>query len=202
LRADSDSGCGGPAARPIACIRDGLTAIERGRFEKRRALLNQAVQNNPHNMTFRLTCRRAATRAIQQADRDSRYGARRPSAGGRGAGLKRVLALDPNNDRAKRSLRRPGRGCAHGRSFAQARKARAQGLRRGRSEIARVRSEDPGYGRRRNLATRSTPGAGRSRWRRLKTRDNHKVTLQLRDAPTKMVFEVLSRETRHQFHPR
>src|SRR5438445_12478 len=30
---------------------------------------------------------------------------------------------------------------------------------------------------------------------RLKTRDNHKVTLQLRDAPTKMVFEVLSRET-------
>ena len=30
---------------------------------------------------------------------------------------------------------------------------------------------------------------------RLKTRDNRKVSLQLRDAPTKMAFEVLQRET-------
>src|SRR5205807_6089627 len=59
-----------------------------------------------------------------------------------------------------------------------------------------VLSEDQGYGPAHDLATAINTARGPITVApRLKTRDNHKVTLQLRDAPTKMVFEVLSRET-------
>jgi general secretion pathway protein D len=57
-------------------------------------------------------------------------------------------------------------------------------------------NENPGYGAARDLAAEINAARGPITVApRLKTRENHKVTLQLRDAPTKMVFEVLSRET-------
>jgi len=176
--------------------RDGLTAIERGDYESGVALLNQAVQNNPHNMTFRLDLQARRDAAIQQliAIADTARGAHQLEVAAQD--YKRVLALDPNNDRAKRSLAGLEGDARHGRSSLRRAGLRAQGLRRGRSELRGVRSEDPGYGPAQDLATAINTARGPITVApRLKTRDNHKVTLQLRDAPTKMVFEVLSRET-------
>ena len=68
------------------------------------ALLNQAVQNNPHNMTFRLDLQARRDAAIQQliAMADTARGAHQLEVAAQD--YKRVLALDPNNDRAKRGL--------------------------------------------------------------------------------------------------
>ena len=102
------------------------------------------------------------------------------------------------NDRAHRGLegarwrRTPQR---HGRCRPQG--FRAQGLRRRGSEgcgssSARIRGSPP----RRTWPPQITAARGPTTVApRLKTKDNRKVTLQFRDAPTKMVFEVLSRET-------
>src|SRR5207245_2860080 len=64
------------------------------------------------------------------------------------------------------------------------------------AQLRTVLNEDPGYAPAQELAAQINTARGPITVApRLKTRDNHKVTLQLRDAPTKMVFEVLSRET-------
>jgi general secretion pathway protein D len=177
--------------------RDGLTAIERGDYESGVALLNQAVQNNPHNMTFRLDLQARRDAAIQQliGMADTARGAHQLEVAAQD--YKRVLALDPNNDRAKRGLAGLEGDARHGEIVAQARKDfERKDYDAAEAKLRGVRSEDPGYGPAQDLATAINAARGPITVApRLKTRDNHKVTLQLRDAPTKMVFEVLSRET-------
>src|SRR5437016_2348400 len=110
---------------------------------------------------------------------------------------KRVLALDPNNDRAKRGLAGLEGDARHGEIVAEARKDfERKDYDAAEAKLRGVLSEDQGYGPAHDLATAINTARGPITVApRLKTRDNHKVTLQLRDAPTKMVFEVLSRET-------
>ena len=177
--------------------RDGLVAIERGEYESGVALLNQAVQNDPHNMTFRLDLQARRDAAIQQliAMADTARGAHQLEVAAQD--YKRVLALDPNNDRAKRGLAGLEGDARHGEIVAQARKDyERKDYDAAEAKLRGVLSEDQGYGPAHDLATAINTARGPITVApRLKTRDNHKVTLQLRDAPTKMVFEVLSRET-------
>ena len=177
--------------------RDGLAAIERGDYESGVALLNQAVQNNPQNMTFRLDLQARRDAAIQQliAIADTARGAHQLDRAAQD--YKRVLALDPNNDRAKRGLAGLEGDARHGEIVAQARKDyERKDYDAAEAKLRGVLSEDQGYGPAHDLATAINTARGPITVApRLKTRDNHKVTLQLRDAPTKMVFEVLSRET-------
>src|SRR3989440_5952165 len=64
------------------------------------------------------------------------------------------------------------------------------------SKVRAILQEDPGYVPAQELAAAINVARGPTTVApRLKTRENRKVTLQLRDAPTKMVFEVLQRET-------
>src|SRR3984893_1554649 len=64
------------------------------------------------------------------------------------------------------------------------------------AKLRSVLNEDPGYTLARALAAEINVARGPVTVApRLKTRENRKVTLQLRDAQTKMVFEVLQRET-------
>src|SRR5207248_5020602 len=63
-------------------------------------------------------------------------------------------------------------------------------------KVRAILNEDPGYKVAQELADAINIARGPSTVApRLQTRENRKVTLQLRDAPTKMVFEVLQRET-------
>ena len=177
--------------------RDGLVAIDRGEYESGVALLNQAVQNDPHNMTFRLDLQARRDAAIQQliAMADTARGAHQLEVAAQD--YKRVLALDPNNDRAKRGLAGLEGDARHGEIVAEARKDfERKDYDAAEAKLRGVLSEDQGYGPAHDLATAINTARGPITVApRLKTRDNHKVTLQLRDAPTKMVFEVLSRET-------
>lgn len=177
--------------------RDGLAAIERGEYESGVALLNQAVQNDPHNMTFRLDLQARRDAAILQlvALADNARGAHQLDLASQT--YKRVLALDPNNDRAKRGLAGLEWDGRHGEIVAQAKKDfERKDLDSAEAKLRGVLSEDPGYTPAQELVTAINTARGPTTVApRLKTRDNHKVTLQLRDAPTKMVFEVLSRET-------
>jgi general secretion pathway protein D len=177
--------------------RDGLAAIERGEYESGVALLNQAVQSDPHNMTYRLDLQARRDAAIQQliAMADTARGARQLDTAAQD--YKRVLALDPANDRAQRGLAGLESDSRHGQIVAQARKDfDRKDYDSAEAKLRGVLSEDPGYAPAQDLTTSINTARGPTTVApHLKTRDNHKVTLQLRDAPTKMVFEVLSRET-------
>src|SRR5437588_1625166 len=148
-------------------------------------------------MTFRLDLQARRDAAIQQliAMADTARGAHQLEVAAQD--YKRVLALDPNNDRAKRGLAGLEGDARHGEIVAEARKDfERKDYDAAEAELRGVLSEDQGYGPAHDLATAINTARGPITVApRLKTRDNHKVTLQLRDAPTKMVFEVLSRET-------
>ncbi len=177
--------------------RDGLAAIESGEYESGVALLSQAAHSDPHNMTYRLDLGARREAAIQQliSLADTARSAHQLDVAAQD--YKRVLAIDPNNDRAKRGLAGLAGDARHGDVIAQARKDfERKDYDAAEAKLRAVLSESPGYGPAQDLAAEITAARGPITVApRLKTRDNHKVTLQLRDAPTKMVFEVLSRET-------
>jgi len=177
--------------------RDELAAIESGQYESGVALLSQAAHSDPHNMTYRLDLGARREAAIQQliSLADTARSAHQLDVAAQD--YKRVLTIDPNNDRAKRGLAGLAGDARHGDVIAQARKDfERKDYDAAEAKLRAVLNESPGYGPAQDLAAEITAARGPITVApRLKTRDNHKVTLQLRDAPTKMVFEVLSRET-------
>jgi general secretion pathway protein D len=177
--------------------REGLAAIEQGQYESGVALLGQAVQSDPHNMTFRLDLQARRDAAIQQLIglADTARAAHRLDVAAQD--YRRVLGIDPNNDRAQRGLAGLEGDARHAEVVAQARKDfERRDYEAAEAKLRTVLNENPGYGPAQDLAAEINAARGPITVApRLKTRDNHKVTLQLRDAPTKMVFEVLSRET-------
>ena len=177
--------------------RDGLAAIEKGQYESGVALLTEATHTDPHNMTFRLDLEAQRDAAIQQliglADRARAAHQLEVAA----QTYRRVLSIDPNNDRAQRGLAGLGGDARHGEVVEQARKDFGRkDYDAAEAKLRTVLNENPGYAPAQELAAAINAARGPITVApRLKSRDNHRVTLQLRDAPTKMVFEVLSRET-------
>src|SRR5438105_2486108 len=177
--------------------RQGLAAIERGDYESGVGLLQQAAHDDPRNMTFRLDLQTQRNVAVQQlvARSDSERGAQQLEAAARD--YRRVLAIDPSNDRAQRGLLGLEADARHALTVSRARgDFERKDYDAAEAKLRTVLNEDPGYAPAQELAAQINTARGPITVApRLKTRDNHKVTLQLRDAPTKMVFEVLSRET-------
>jgi general secretion pathway protein D len=177
--------------------RDGLAAIEKGQYESGVALLGQAAQSEPHNMTFRLDLQARRDAAIQKLIglADTARAAHQLDLAAQD--YKRVLNIDPNNDRAQRGLAGLEGDARHAEAVAQAHKDfDRKDYDAADAKLRSVLNEDPGYTSAQALAAEINAARGPVTVApRLKTRENHKVTLQLRDAPTKMVFEVLSRET-------
>jgi general secretion pathway protein D len=177
--------------------RDGLAAIDKGQYEAGVAMLGEAFHRDPHNMTYRLDFEARRESAVLQliALADRARAAHQLDAAAQG--YKRVLAIDPNNVRAKRGLagleddaRHAELVTAAGKDFERKDYDAAD------AKLRTVLNEDPGYTPAQELAAKINTARGTITVApRLKTRDNRKVTLQLRDAPTKMVFEVLQRET-------
>jgi general secretion pathway protein D len=177
--------------------RDGLAAMSRGDYEAGVADLSQAIVRDPNNVRYRMDYATARESAVQTliAEADSARRANQPDSAN--ALYLRVLTIDPQNSRARRGLDAIEGDKRHGAELDAAR----QDLERkdydaAEAKVLGILNEDPGYVPAQTLATvirdarvpiTVTP--------HLKARGNHKVTLQLRDAPTKMVFEVLQRET-------
>jgi general secretion pathway protein D len=177
--------------------RDGLAAIERGDYEAGVAELGEAMTRDPSNMTYRLDyeARREAAVVNLIANADAARRAGQPDAAD--ALYRRVLTIDPSNDRAE-----------HGLKAIEADKRYAATLELARKDFERkdydaagakvhgILAEDPRYVPAQQLSASITAARGPTTVApRLRTRDHRKVTLQLRDAPTKMVFEVLERQT-------
>jgi len=177
--------------------RQGLADLERGDFESGVNELSAAVQSDPHNMGFRLDLAAKREVAVQKliglADTARATGKLETAA----QDYRRVLAIDPANDRARHGLDGLEADARHGAAVAAARKDfERKDYDTAETRLRAVLGEDPGYTAAAELAAAITAARGPTTVApRLQTRDNRKVTLQFRDAPTKMVFEVLSRET-------
>jgi general secretion pathway protein D len=177
--------------------REGMNELNQGEFEDGLTKLAAAVKSDPNNLTYRLDFRARKEAAVQQliSAGDSAHAAGKPDEAQ--DNYRRVLVIEPGNDRARRGLD----GVEADRRHA-VRTANAEQLLKGRQfdlaegEVRRVLGEDPGYAPANSLAAKIDAAKGPvTAIPRLRTQDNRPVTLQFRDAPTKMVFEVLARQT-------
>jgi general secretion pathway protein D len=177
---------------------EGLQAMAAGRYEEGLAKLEEAARNDPHNMTFRVDLKTQLDGAVQRllAQADAARSAGRPDEADQL--YHRVLALLPGgNSRAQRGL---DEVTADRRHAALITTAEAD-FKAGKTDeadatVRAVLAEDPGFARARALRARIEQARGPVNVvPRLHARDNRPVTLQFRDANTKMVFEVLSRQS-------
>jgi general secretion pathway protein D len=177
--------------------REGLADIERGNYETGVARLAQAVQREPDNMIYRadLAARRESSIQKLISSADALRGSGQLDAAG--AAYRRVLAIETANQRALRGIEGVEADRRHAAMVADASKEFERKDYDAAGTILRsVLNEDSGYGPAIDLAAKINVARGPIAVApRLKTRNNAKVTLQFRDAPTKMVFEVLARQT-------
>ena len=177
--------------------RDGLSAIDRGDYEVGVADLGQALAKEPDNINYRLdyqTRRESSVRAlVAQADAARNAGQLEAAS----ALFRRTLAIDPSNDRARHGLEAIAADQRHAAALIGARQAfDRHDLDDAEAQLHRILGEDPGFvPAQRLLASVNQARGPQNIAPRLQGRENKKVTLQLRDAPTKMVFEVLQRES-------
>ena len=175
----------------------GVVAFERGDYEAGISQLQMAAQKDPGNLAYRLDLRSRHEAAVQKliALADEAH------ANGKGsvaeANYRRVLVIEPGNDRAQHGLANLLADRRHTERVAKAEAAVNGGqLDAADAEVHAVLTEDPAFPPALALAARIEQARGPiASEPRLHTRDNRPVTLQFRDAPTKMVFEVLARET-------
>jgi general secretion pathway protein D len=176
---------------------EGLREVEAGQYESGIRKLEQAVKAEPGNTSYRLELQGRKEEATQllvtQADR-LRAAASYVDAE---ATYKRVLSISPGNDRAQRGIELIARDQRHAEALAQAKREIQQGrTEEAEARLGRVLSENPGNSEANALRARIDTDRGpRTVTPRLKTRDNRPVSLQFREANTKMVFEVLARQT-------
>jgi general secretion pathway protein D len=175
----------------------GLTDLDKGDYETGVSELRQAAASDPQNMTYRLdvAARRdaAVQKLIAQADAARAGG----DLDGAAAIYKRVLSLDPNNGRALHGLDGIEADRRHAVITAAARSDfEHKDFDAAEAKLRSVVNEDPTYTPALQLSDKINAARGPvSAAPRLKPANNAKVTLEFRDAPTKMVFEVLSRQT-------
>jgi general secretion pathway protein D len=177
--------------------RQGVKAFEQGAYEEAIASLEQAVKQDPSNFRLRFDLRVRREAAVQRlnaaADR-----ARANSDGESAArSYRRALTLERGNDRALRGLEGVQADRRHADRTASAEQLfAAKKLDAAAREVNAVLAEDPGFAAASVLQSKIDLARGpTAAVPRLKAHDDRPVSLQFRDAQTKMVFEVLARQT-------
>ena len=177
--------------------RDGQRDFEQGRYELGLQELAQAVAHDPTNLGYKadLNGRReeAVQRLIAVGDRARAAG----NADVAEATYRQVLAIESGNERARNGIEGVATDRRHAQLVAQAQEELQRGEQdQAETHVRSVLAEDPGYAPAQQLRRKLDNARGPAMVTpRLRTRDNRPVTLQFRDAATKMVFEVLSRQT-------
>ncbi len=177
--------------------KEGLRAIEAGQYEEGLKKLEDAVAASPSNMTYRLDLQGRREQAIQvllgEADR-ARAASQLDAAK---STYDRVLAIDAGNARAQAGLKALEADKRHAEAATAAKRDMDQGnLDQAEARLREVLAENPGSAAANSLRAQIDAARGpRSVTPHLKTAENRAVTLQFRDAATKMVFEVLARQT-------
>src|SRR6202795_4824316 len=177
--------------------RDGLAEVERGNYEAGVSKLSEAVAQDPQNMMYKLdlTARREASIQKLISAGDALRGAGQYDAAA--SAYRRGLTIEAGNQRAMRGIdaveadrRHAGMGGEAFKDFERKDYDAADTI------LRSVLNDDSGFGPATALAAKINAARGpMNAAPRLKTRNNAKVTLQFRDASTKMVFEVLARQT-------
>lgn len=195
-------GAGGLCAILAGCVTarlhdEGLSDIQEGRYEEGLKKLEEAAAQSPGNAGYRLDLKSKHELAIRALIASADH-ARSTGAFDEAESLyRRVLGIEAGNDRALRGLELAERGRRHAQIMTQAQRDFDQG--RPDEAEARIRTviaEDPGQAAALKLRARIDAARGpRNVTPRLRTKDNRPVVLQFRDASTKMVFEVLARQT-------
>jgi general secretion pathway protein D len=177
--------------------REGLQAVDRGDYEEGIAKLEEAYRSDPGNLTYRMDARAHRDGAVQQliATGDSARASGRPDVAE--AMYRRVLGIDPGNDRAFKGLAAIAADRRHAERAAKATELfAAKQYDAAEAAVRAVLSEDPSFAPATALAARIDLVRGPTTvMPHLHTSDNRPVSLQFRDAQTKMVFEVLARQT-------
>ena len=175
----------------------GLDDFDQGQYEAALQKLEQAAASDPGNFAFRLDAKErraeALAKLIDEGDKARASG----NADAAEAAYKRALAIERGNSRAAQSLEGVDADRRHAQSVAVASQEFQGGsVDQADARLSGVLSEDPGYTPAKVMRQRIDASRGAiAVTPKLRTRDNRPVTLQFRDAPTKMVFEVLSRQT-------
>ena len=175
----------------------GLGEVEQGQYETGLQKLAEAQTRDPGNIVYKadLQGRReeAVVKLIAEGDRARAAG----NAAAAEQAYRRVLTIEGGNDRAAKGLAGLAADQRHGLALKEAQQNLKNGDFDGADALVRAMlSEDPGYAPAKALRAQIDAARGPITVSpRLRTRDDRPVTLQFRDAPTKMVFEVLSRQT-------
>lgn len=177
--------------------RQGLADVERGNYETGVAQLAQAVDRDPKNLTYRLDLAARREAAIEKLVSNGDAARDAGQLDLAVATYKRVLTIDSANSRAVHGIEGVDADRRHGLAVAEAVKDyQRKDYDSAETKLRVVLSEDAGFGPAKELAGKITMARGPTTVApQLKTRSNGRVTLQFRDAPTKMVFEVLARQT-------
>ncbi len=177
--------------------RDGVKAFEQGAYEEAVASLEQAAKKDPSNLELRLELRMRRDAAVQQLIAAADSARANGNGDGAAASYRRALKLEPGNDRALRGLEGVQADRRHAERTAKAAQLlAAKKVDAARLEVQAVLVEDPRFATASALLLKIDLARGpTAAVPRLKTHDDRPVSLQFRDAPTKMVFEVLARQT-------
>jgi general secretion pathway protein D len=177
--------------------REGMNELNRGEFEDGLSKLAAAVSADPNNLTFRLDWRARKESAIQQLIALGDGARAAGKAEEAESNYRRVLVIEPSNDRASRGLDAVAADRRHAARTAKADKLmKSKQLELAGAEVRAVLDEDPGFAPAVSLAAAINVAKGPvTAVPHLRSQDSRAVSLQFRDAPTKMVFEVLARQT-------
>ena len=175
----------------------GLSDFDQGRYEVGLQKLAEAQASDPGNIAFKADLQGRREEAVQKLIAEGDKARAAGNIGVADTAYRRVLSIESGNDRAAKGLA----GLAADQRHALALKDAQQSVKNGdydgaQALIRAMLAEDPGYAP--AAALRAQIDAARGPVTvtpKLRTRDDRPVTLQFRDAPTKMIFEVLSRQT-------
>jgi general secretion pathway protein D len=175
----------------------GIAAFNGGDYEEGLADLSQAAKLEPGNLGYRvdvITRKEAAVRKLLAAA-DEAHANGQPQVAE--TDYKRVLELNHDNARARLGLERLQADRRYATQIKRAEAAlAAKQIDAAAAEVRAILAEDPQYSPAIALAAQIERARGPiATVPLLHTQDNRPVTLQFRDAPTKMVFEVLARQT-------
>jgi general secretion pathway protein D len=177
--------------------RDGLKSFDQGQYEVGLQQLQQAALKQPDNLTYKLDLQGRREEAVQKLIAEGDKARASGDAAAAEASYRRVLAIESGNSRAARGIEGVAADLRHGQRVSEVQKAMQRGdFDEADAQLRSVLAEDPGYAPATALRAKIDTARGPvTVTPKLRTRDNRPVTLQFRDAPTKMVFEVLSRQT-------
>jgi general secretion pathway protein D len=177
--------------------KEGIEALESGDYETSIAKLEEALRQDPGNLTYRLDLKTKREQAISQLMADGDAARAAGDFDGAAGHYNRILRIDSRNGRALRALDAVAEDRVHAHMVGQAQQMYDRGDIDG--AVAKLRSvlaEDPGAYSARALLEKIDASKGPiTVTPRLRTMNNAPVTLQFRDANTQMIFEVLSRQT-------